>query len=268
MEKKKIEISLIVSTYNWKEALTLCLKSIFRQVYLPKEIIIADDGSREDTKAQIELLRAESPVPMVHIWHEDEGFRLSAIRNKAIAAAQFEYIVQIDGDLVLSETFLLDHAEMAKKGCFLSGSRVLLSQETSAQLLENQSLDVEKYSAGKNRNFFNGKRNSLLRHLLADIYKQYGGNKYYVKGCNMSFWKNDLTEVNGYNENFTGWGREDSEIAIRLINKGLRKRFLKMGGVCFHLWHKEASRELEPRNVAMMNDAINFRKVWAEKGIK
>lgn len=268
MNDKKFGVTLLVSTYNWKEALSLFLKSAFEQELLPDEIIIADDGSRDDTRLCIEDFRKISPVPMVHVWHKDDGFRLAAIRNKAITKAKFDYIIQTDGDLILSKTFIKDHVEMAKKGHFVSGSRVLLSKETSESLLKNDSLEVEKYSTGNDRNFFNGKRNKILRHLLADIYKQYGKNKYYVKGCNMAFWREDLLKVNGYNENFTGWGREDSEIAIRLMNAGIKKRFLKMGGVCYHIWHPEASRELEPRNVKMMQDAVTQKKIKADKGIE
>lgn len=267
MDKNKIGISLIVSTYNWKEALTLFLKSVFIQDVLPDEIIIADDGSRTDTGMSIDSLRKESPVPIIHVWHEDDGFRLSAIRNKAIARANYEYIIQTDGDLILSRTFIKDHVEMAKPRHFISGSRVILSKETSDVLLKKQSLDIIKYSTGNNKNFINSIRNSVLRNLLADIYKQSGKNKYYVKGCNMSFWREDLLKVNGYNELFTGWGREDSEIAIRLMNAGVKKRFLKMGGVCYHIYHPESSREFEPKNLQMMEDAIIQKKIRAEKGL-
>lgn len=267
MKTTSLGISLIVSTYNWKEALHLCLRSVFTQERLPDEIIVADDGSREDTRACIDGLRAQSPVPIVHVWHEDTGFRLAAIRNKAIREAHHEYIVQIDGDLILSPTFVQDHAELAKKGHFISGSRVLLSEDTSLRLLRNRSLDVRKHSAGNDRNPLNRMRSKLLRHLSADVYKQYGRNKYHVKGCNMSFWREDLLRVNGYNERFTGWGHEDREIAIRLINAGIKKRFLKMGGVCYHLYHLEARRALEPRNVEMMNEAISKGTIRAESGL-
>lgn len=83
----------------------------------------------------------------------------------------------------------------------------------------------------------------------------------------MAFWKKDLLQVNGYNESFFGWGREDSELAIRLINAGVKKQFIKFGGICYHLYHREASRELEEKNSQMMNDAITHKITWAEKGL-
>ena len=83
----------------------------------------------------------------------------------------------------------------------------------------------------------------------------------------MAFWKKDLITVNGYNEAFTGWGREDSEIAIRLMNAGIEKQFMKMGGICYHLYHKVASREMEARNIAMMENAIKHKTVMAAEGL-
>ena len=103
--------------------------------------------------------------------------------------------------------------------------------------------------------------------MLARHYKTKGRHKYYVKGCNMAFWTKDLVSVNGYNEAFTGWGREDSEIAIRLMNAGIGKQFMKMGGICYHLYHKVASREMEARNIAMMEDAIKQKTVRAVEGL-
>ena len=83
----------------------------------------------------------------------------------------------------------------------------------------------------------------------------------------MAFWKKDLLTVNGYNEAFVGWGREDSEIAIRLMNAGIKKQFIKMGGVCYHLYHREASRELETKNISMMEDSIQKKLIVAEEGL-
>jgi predicted glycosyltransferase involved in capsule biosynthesis len=83
----------------------------------------------------------------------------------------------------------------------------------------------------------------------------------------MSFWRDDLIRVNGYDENFVGWGGEDSDIAVRLINNGTRKRFLKMGGVCHHIYHKEASREMHEKNSIIANNAISNKLIFAEKGL-
>lgn len=258
--------SLLIATYNWPVALELCLQSVLQQKVLPGEVIIADDGSGEETTLLIKKFQENFPLPLKHIWQPDEGFQLARIRNKGMVAAEFEYIIQIDGDLILHPYFIQDHLELRKEGYFTTGSRVLLSPHTTKQLIENKCLDVAKYSSG-NRNFFNGLRSNWLRKRMASLYKTGGRNIFYVKGCNMAFWKKDLLRVNGYNESFYGWGREDSEMAIRLMNAGIKKQFIKMGGICYHLYHDEASRELEARNAQMMIDAINNKITWADKGL-
>ncbi|MBN9298734.1 MAG: glycosyltransferase family 2 protein [Filimonas sp.] len=258
--------SLLIATYNWPGALELCLQSVRQQKVLPDEVIIADDGSKDETKQLIQKFQRDFPVPIRHIWQPDEGFQLSRIRNKGIAAAAYEYIIQVDGDLILHPYFIHDHLELSKKGYFTSGSRVLLNRDSTYFLITNKTIDVKAYTKNS-RNFFNGLRSKFLRHALSPFYKTRGKNKYYVKGCNMAFWREDLIRVNGYNEAFTGWGKEDSEIAIRLINAGIKKQFIKMGGISYHLFHKEASRELEQRNVELMNNTIANKVTRAEKGV-
>jgi len=260
--------SILISTYNWPQALDLCLKSVLRQSVLPDEIVIADNGSRGETGDLVDRFMAESPVPVKHVWQPDEGFQLSRIRNKGIAAASGEYVIQIDGDLILHRHFVKDHLNFAHKGHFTTGSRVLLSPQTTEALFKANCIDIKKHSVD-DRNFLNGIHLPFasVHKLISRRYKNKGKHKYYVKGCNMAFWKQDLLKVNGYNEAFLGWGREDSEIAIRLINAGIRKQFLKFGGISYHLYHKEASRELEERNIRMMQDAVDQKIIWAEKGI-
>lgn len=259
--------SLLIATYNWPKALELCLQTVSQQSVLPNEIIIADDGSKLPTTDVVKQFTANFTIPVVHVWHPDAGFQLAQIRNKAFAKAQYDYIIQIDGDLLLHPHFIADHLAIAKPNHFVSGSRVLLSEQTTQHLLAQNQLFQGIKSLGNEKNFFNGLRLPAIRNFLADRYKQSGTNTYYVKGCNMAFWKKDLLAVNGYNEAFTGWGREDSDLAIRLINTGIKKRFLKMGGVSYHLWHKEASRDNEATNTAMMQKAIDEKHTWANKGL-
>ncbi|HVG12259.1 MAG TPA: glycosyltransferase family 2 protein [Flavisolibacter sp.] len=258
--------SLLISTYNWPSALELCLMSVQAQAVLPAEVVIADDGSRADTGQLIERMQQSFPVPIKHVWHPDEGFRLSAIRNRGILACTESYIVQTDGDLILHPHYIADHLQFQKKGFFVTGSRVMLSKASTENLIANTSIDLKKWGADQS-NFFNGVRNRFVRELLAERYKMKGKYRFYVKGCNMAFWRADLLAVNGYNEAFTGWGREDSELAIRLMNAGIKKQFIKMGAVCYHLHHTVASRDLEPRNVALMEQAIEKKIILAPEGL-
>ncbi len=230
-------ISLIVTTYNWKEALELVLLSVFGQTVLPDEIIIADDGSRPDTKELIDRFREKSPVPIVHVWQEDKGFRLSKIRNKAIAAAKNEYIIQIDGDCVLEKHFIQDHVEMAKRGTYVCGSRTCCSQEFSNEWFETKRFNKQKFRPIKG-NYFNQFRVRPLRKYVMT------GFPITIKGCNMAFWREDVLAVNGYDEDYEGWGYEDHDMAFRLDNLGIKKRTLKMGAVMYHLYHKEKNSDL------------------------
>jgi len=222
---------------------------------LPDEILIADDGSGEDTRLVIDRLRKESPVPLLHIWHEDNGFRLSAIRNKAIVAATGDYIIQIDGDIVMHHRFIADHVRCARRGYYSVGSRVFQSeQRTECYLKSGKGLR----KGGLNRRWI---------PWLTPLF--YGEHKdpMYVRGCNMAMWRNDLLAVNGYNEDIHGWGLEDSEISLRLQNYGLRKRFLKCAAIQYHLHHPDNSRDRIQINDTIMKRALDTSYIWADNGI-
>ena len=146
--KKEISVSVIIPTYNWPEALNLCLQSVLAQSILPDEIIIADDGSKQDTCDLINNIKQKSAVPIIHVWQEDDGFRLAQIRNKAIARSSKDYIIQIDGDVILHKDFIKDHIRFARKGSFVSGSRVIIEKELAEQLLSSQTFKISIYTKG------------------------------------------------------------------------------------------------------------------------
>lgn len=257
-------VSLLISTYNWKEALSLCLYSVLAQTVKPAEILIADDGSREDTRQMIEDMRKKTEIPIVHVWHEDKGFRLSAIRNRTIAQAKGDYIIQIDGDIILDRHFIADHLELAEKGYFVCGSRVLLGKSYSSRLLKGLETHPAKFKQDY-RFMLNSFRSKILRHYLAVRYAK--NSMLRIRGCNMAFWKEDLLRVNGYNETLEMWGQEDVEISYRLLHAGVRKKQLKMGGVQFHLYHKFASRENLEFHEKVLKQVIENKTVWCENGI-
>ncbi|OLY90894.1 N-terminal domain of galactosyltransferase [Cnuella takakiae] len=258
--------SLLITTYNWPQALHLCLLSVLQQTVLPSEILIADDGSGPETRMLIDAFNEYSPIPLVHVWQPDEGFRLARIRNRAIARATHPYIIQVDGDLILHPRFIEDHLQLREPGYFITGSRVLLNNATTQSLLTHQSIDVNGHHQGS-KNFWNKLRNGALRDFLAKRYKTSGRNLYYIKGCNMAYWRKDMLQVNGYNEAFTSWGLEDSELAVRLINIGLNKKFLKMGGITYHLFHPLLSRDQECRNRQIVKETLVQQKTFVPAGI-
>lgn len=263
-KKQNPSSSLIVSTYNWPAALECCLISILNQSILPDEVIIADDGSTSETKELIEKYAPIFPIPLIHIWQPDEGFQLSRIRNKAIDSSKNEYIIQIDGDLVLHHRFVEDHLSFAKKNTFVTGSRVILDQNYSKKLLASKNVKVSLFQKGvKNRN------NGLRLPIISDFYKNYRNSDiYYLRGCNMAFWRNDLIAINGYNEDIHGWGREDNEIAARLINLGRRKAVIKHCAIVFHIYHEEKERSSVGVNDEVLQKAISEKLIIIKNGIK
>ncbi len=263
LHMKTISCSLIISTFNWPEALELCLKSVNAQTQLPAEIIIADDGSDNTTKQLIDNFRKEFTIPVKHIWHENTGFRKTIITNEAVRNSSTGYIIQTDGDMILHPSFVKDHLQNAQPGYFIRGSRALLNEQTVGELLRNKRNNINFYTPGI-RNRLNA-----LRLPLLSIINSFFTNPYSVKGvigCNMSYYKNDFIAVNGNNNDIIGWGREDSELAARLINKGIKKKQVKYSAVCYHIHHNLYSREHDEKNIEIKEEAVQFKKTFCTNG--
>lgn len=255
--------SLIIATYNWPEALELSLMSALNQSLLPDEIIVADDGSTEETKSMVDKYKALSKVPLLHVWHEDEGFRLAKIRNRAIAACSGDYVIQVDGDIIMHPDFVKDHVDFARKGSYVSGSRVNMNEELSKKLQREKTTKVNVFMKGTS-NFLNGLHLPFLSRFQENYRKE---DLYYVRGCNMAFWREDLVKVNGYNEALQGWGREDNEISCRLNNIGNVRRIAKFRAIEFHQYHNERSRSNLSKNDDLLHRTIEEKLAWCEKGL-
>ncbi len=259
-------VSLIISTYNWPAALKLVLLSICRLRVMPDEIIVADDGSTSETRHLIDTMRSKFSVPLLHVWQADEGFRLSTIRNKAICQCHSDYIIQIDGDVILHPSFIEDHLRLAAESQFLIGSRVLLNANTTAQAQQNGNVSFNACSPGiKNR--INAIRLPILSKLFLAPTTNPGRMIDQVRGCNMSFWKKDFHIANGYNEEIVGWGREDSELCIRFIHNGLVKRRIKFGAIQYHQHHVSESRNRISANDTIMLTALKEVRMRCVKGV-
>lgn len=263
MNNNDFSITLIISTYNWPEALKIILLSVINQTYLPIEVIVADDGSRDDTRELIEEMQKSFPCKLIHVWQEDNGFRVSEIRNKAIVKAAGDYIVQIDGDIILEKHFIEDHYLFAQKSFFTQGSRVKLSPKSSSEILRDGKVDIPfSWSS-----FFQPNRLRLrfLQNYFRFIYKV--NHPYLVRGCNIAFWKEDLLRVNGYNEDIIGWGYEDNELGARLIFAGIKRQFLKIGAVGYHLDHPINSRDKVNQNHKTFLETINSEGTYCQNGL-
>jgi len=250
----KPTVSLVITTYNRKDALELVLLSALQQSIPPNEIIVADDGSREDTGELVRQYAKHSSVTIIHCWQEDTGFRLAAVRNLAIAKAQYEYIIMVDGDMILHQHFIKSHRRHAAPNRFLQGSRVLMQSQLTEESLKIKRTKFNFFSKG-----ITSRLNSLYLPWLSWLVSRKVDDIMRTRGCNQSFWASDLKEVNGFNEDFVGWGREDTEFMVRMLNSGKHCYKMKLEGFGFHLYHPESSKAMLPANQKILDDAITNR---------
>ena len=257
-----MQISLIITTYNRPAALEIVLKSVEIQSQLPYEVIIADDGSNEETHKLIEEFASKSKNNLIHSFQEDKGFRAARSRNKAISKASGDYIIMIDGDMILHKEFIYDHFKNAQIGYFTQGSRVLLSDKRTREVLENNKFVSNFLETG-----LINRKNAIHSNILS---KMFTINKNYLKGiktCNVAFYKKDCLSVNGFNNEFEGWGKEDSEFFMRLMNKGINRKTLRFNAIQYHLWHQEVSRDSVLKNELLLKKTINENLDWCKMGI-
>ena len=254
--------SLIITTYNWPQALQLVLKSVSEQTIIPEEVIIADDGSSEETLHIINQFRENSALNLIHSWQDDNGFRVAKSRNKAIAKSNENYIILIDGDMVLHPKFVEDHINHAEQGYFVQGARVLLTQSKAQSALKEMKTDFSGLSSGlKNR------KNAIHSNFLSKLFLQKKNYLRGIKTCNMAFFRKDCIAINGFNNGFEGWGREDSEFIVRLLNNGINRKNLRFNAIQFHLWHNENVRNSLIKNDMILQKAVNETTKWCEDGI-
>ena len=257
-----MHISLIVTTYNRPDALELVLKSIQYQSLQPFEVIIADDGSNNKTKEVITNFIIKTKLNIKHSFQEDLGFRAAKSRNKAIALAKGDYIILIDGDMILHPEFIKDHASNAKNGFFIQGSRVLFPKDMTNHIIKTNHFKFNFFHIG-----VSNRLNSVHSRFLSRIFSIKRNYLKGVKTCNMSFYLKDFISINGFNNDFEGWGREDSEFVARLLNKGVNRNTLKFSAIHFHLWHNENNREFLIKNNLLLQKTLDEKLKWCESGV-
>jgi glycosyltransferase involved in cell wall biosynthesis len=255
-------VSLIITTYNRPEALLLALKSIENQSTNILDVIIADDGSTDETEEVIKKFQETTHLKVIHSWQANNGFRAARSRNKAIAKSLAEYIILIDGDMILHKDFVQDHINNSEKGFFIQGTRVLLSKGKTQDVLNRMKVNLSFLSNGiKNR------KNLIHSNYLSKIFQKKTKYLKGIKTCNMSFFKQDCINVNGLNNDFEGWGREDTEFAARLINSGVLRKNLRFNAIQFHMWHIEHIRKSLEKNDLILKSTINSNSKWCNNGI-
>jgi glycosyltransferase involved in cell wall biosynthesis len=263
-------ISVIVSTYDRADALDAALRALTRQSDRRFEVVVADDGSGPATAAVVRRWAAAARVPVKHVWHEDRGFRLAAIRNRAILASAGAYLVFLDGDCIARGSFGAAHRRLAEPGWCVTGTRVLLSRALTARILaeglETESWRLPRWLALRTRGEFN-RVAPLLTLPLGGLRKLTAGRWRGARGSNMAFWRADLDRVDGFDASFNGWGREDSDLLIRLIRAGVRRKDGRFAGGVLHLWHPDADRSGLAENDRQLDDVLHSPRLRARSGL-
>jgi hypothetical protein len=201
---------------------------------------------------------------VLHAWQEHAGFRLTRLRNLATARSSGDYVVFIDGDMVLHRDFVGDHRRMACRGRYTQGVRVRTDATLTAALLADP-LKPPGFAArglGAGRRLY-GIHAPRLQHPLRHV----ASALIAIKGCNQGFWRDDLVRVNGFDEQIEGWGPEDKELCARLGHAGIRRQTLLFGGIAWHLEHAPATRDRRADNEAILAATLASRRVRCARGL-
>ena len=265
-----MRIAIILTTYNRPDALAAVLAGYAAQRDAEFELLVADDGSTDDTRKVIDAFKARVNFPVTHVWHEDQGFRAAAIRNRALAQTSSDYIVFSDGDCVPTPHFVARHAQLAERGWFVAGNRVLLSAAfTDRVLRENLPIHgwaLTAWLAAWARRDIN--RWLPLVTLPDGAFRKSAPQRWEgVKTCNLAAWREDLVRVNGLDETYSGWGLEDSDLVIRLLHAGVRHKSGRFATPVLHLWHAENDRSRLVENQRLLDTLIESQRSVAALGI-
>jgi glycosyltransferase involved in cell wall biosynthesis len=263
-------ISVIVTTYEREDALDAVLRSLARQVDRRFEVLVADDGSGPRTAALVERWTSRVGVALAHVWHEHRDFRAAEIRNRAILACRGDYCVFLDGDCLVRRDFVATHRRLAEPGWFVTGNRALLSPALTEAVLLGR-LEAENWGwGGWIRPRLGGGLNRLapvLRLPLGPLRKLRPTAWEGARSCNLAVWRADLDRVDGFDATFSGWGREDSDLLVRLLRAGVRRKDGMFATGVLHLWHPDADRSRLPENQRRLDHVLNGDRVRAERGM-
>lgn len=229
-----MNVSIIVTTYNWPDALYLVLRSLVDQTADTFEVIVADDGSGTATDDAVTNALTNAAFPWKHVKHEDNGIRQARIKNLGVRFATGDYLVFIDHDVVLHPEFVKDHLAMKATGAFLQGKRVFLSEnQTQCAFQTGRVVPYGPFSKG-----LENKKNAIRFPGLGSLMGVTRSFQSSLRGCNLSMHRSDFRKVDGYDETFDQlWGREDSDICYRMFHSGVKIKNLWFCALQYHLHH-------------------------------
>ncbi|MGX7668345.1 glycosyltransferase family 2 protein [Flavobacterium pedocola] len=267
-----MKASVIMSTYNAEAWLEKVLWGFSAQTEKDFEIVIADDGSRDETRQLLERLRKEIEIPIVHVWHEDNGFQKSQILNKAIVASSSDYLIFTDGDCIPRKDFVGVHLKNRQEGYFLSGGYFKLPMDISHLISKEDILKQNCFDLKWLRH--NGLKSSYknmkltVSGLVSEVLNRLTPTNASWNGHNASGWKKDLVAINGFNQEMQ-YGGQDRELGERLFNKGLKSKQIRYSAICVHLDHARGyvNEETWKKNFAIRENTRKNKVVRTLIGI-
>ncbi len=263
-------ISVIVTTYNRADALDAVLRSLAKQSDREFEVVVADDGSTAATADVVAAWKDKAGRRLIHVWHEDRGFRAAEIRNRAILASQGDYCIFLDGDCIVRGDFIEVHRRLAQPGWFVAGNRTLLSRELTERILGEElvpegwsfaSWVTQRLRGGVNR------LGALVSLPLGPLRTLRQRSWRGARSCNLAIWRADLDRIDGFDADYSGWGKEDSDIVVRLLHAGVRRKDGMFATGVLHLWHAEADRSALTANESRLSDIISSDRIHARRGL-
>jgi len=265
-------VGIIISTYNHPVWLEKTLWGYFYQTFKDFEIIIADDGSSEDTSILIKRFREKTNMKIIHVWHEDHGFQKNRILNKAILATTSEYLIITDQDCIPRKDFVETHLRFAQKGFFLSAGYFrlppVISDEITPADIKNQSIFALKWLHEKGLKY-NFKSTKLINSKILSVLMNYiTTTKPSWNGCNSSCWRSDILKINGFNEEMK-YGGEDREFGERMILNNIKSKQIRYSAICVHLFHKRPYKDdsMILKNIETRKQLKKSRQVRTPHGI-
>jgi len=266
-------IGVVITTYNSPLWLAKVLTGYENQTWSDFRVIVADDGSTEETRELIEGFKARGIIAIDHVWHEDQGFRKCQILNKAIQETSCDYLIFTDGDCIPEPHFIETHRALAEPGFFLSGGYIKLTMPVSEAISDE---DIQssaifspewlvKHGQPKTHKLWKLSPSPLVKKLMNAITPAAAS----WNGMNSSTWTKDLIAVNGFNEDMQ-YGGLDRELGERLWNYGHKSKQIRYSTVCLHLDHARgySKPEIWEKNRAIRKAVKENRTFWAVNGIE
>ena len=265
-------LSVIISTYNHPDWLEKVLWGFAAQTFTDFEVVIADDGSSQETEQRIIKIRKHMPFPVQHVWHEDNGFQKTVILNKAIQASLSDYLLFTDGDCIPRADFVAQHNRYKQAGYFLSGGYFKLPMAISKVITQEDIVKQRCFDLGWLKKLGlpgSFKNNKLTKSIAKQRFLNWiTPTEATWNGHNSSGWKADLVAANGFDERMQ-YGGEDRELGERLFNKGIKAKQLRYTAICVHLDHARGyvKPEMLEKNAAIRKETKIKKRTTTEFGL-